>query len=121
MHRKKENYKIFGIVEVDILKLMEMKEKTRKEYLGRRRKIIKTKVCSRNLIKGINTLAVSLCKILGTILKIDKGGTQTNGPKDQEIDNYAQDFIFLRSHRQTVWTHEHCGLQRDTNTRTQGL
>ena len=30
-------------------------------------------------------------KILWTILKMDKGGTQRNGPKDKEIDDYAQD------------------------------
>ncbi len=29
-------------------------------------------------------------KIIGTILKIDKGGTQTNGQKDKKIDDDAQ-------------------------------
>ena len=33
------------------------------------------------------------------ILKIDKGGTQTNGPKDKEIDDNAQSLIFERWHR----------------------
>ena len=31
------------------------------------------------------------CKILKTILKRNKGGTQTNGPKDKDIDEDAQD------------------------------
>ena len=56
--KEKEN---FGILEADTIKEVKMKEKIRKEYLGRMRKLLKTKLSSRNLIKGINTWAVSLC------------------------------------------------------------
>ena len=35
-----------------------MKDKIKKEYLKRTRKLLETKLSSRNLIKGINTWAV---------------------------------------------------------------
>ena len=59
--------------------------KIRKEYRRKTRKLLKTKLYSRNLIKDINT-----SKILGTILKIDMGGTQTNKQKGKKVDDYAQ-------------------------------
>ena len=45
-----------------------MKEKIKKEYL-RTRKLLETKLCSRNLIKGINTWAVLLVRYSGPFLK----------------------------------------------------
>ena len=35
-------------------------------------------------------------KIFWTILKMNKGGTQINRPKDLKVDDYAQGFIFKR-------------------------
>ena len=55
-----ENYKYLGILEADTIKQVEMKDKIRKEYLRRTRKLLETKLSSRNLIKGINTWAVPL-------------------------------------------------------------
>ena len=52
---EKETYKYLGILETDTTKQMEMKEKIKKEYLKRARKLLETKLCSRNLIKWINT------------------------------------------------------------------
>ena len=54
-----ETYKYLGILEADTIKQAEMKNKIQKEYL-RTRKLLETKLNSRNLIKGINTWAVSL-------------------------------------------------------------
>ena len=48
---EKETYKYLGILEADTIKQVEMKEKIKKEYLKRTRKLLETKVCSRNLIK----------------------------------------------------------------------
>ena len=59
------------------------------------RKLPHTKLCHWNLMKGINTL----CKVLWTILKMDKGETQTNGPKNKEIDNDALGLTSERWHR----------------------
>ena len=37
-----------------------------------------------------------LCKILGTILKMDSGRTQTNGSEDKKINDDAQGLTFER-------------------------
>ena len=46
-----------------------MKNKIQKEYLRRTRKLLETKLNSRNLIKGINTWAVPLVRYSGPFLK----------------------------------------------------
>ena len=57
-----ETNKYLGILEADTIKQVEMKVKIRKEYLRRTRKLLETKLSSRNLIKGINTWAVLLIR-----------------------------------------------------------
>ena len=52
---EKETYKYLGILEADTIKQVEMKEKDKKKYLRCARKLLKTKLSCRNLIKGINT------------------------------------------------------------------
>ena len=61
---EKETYKYLGILEADTIKQVEMKEKIKKENPRRTRKLLETKLCSRNLIKGINTLAEPLVRYL---------------------------------------------------------
>ena len=68
MLREKETYNYLGILEPDTIKQAEMKEKIKNEYLRRTRKLIETKLCSRNLIKGINTWAVTFVKYSGPFL-----------------------------------------------------
>ena len=84
-----------------------LKKNVRKVYL-RTRKFLETKLYSRNLIKRINTWAELLWKILGTILKVNKGGNQTNRPRDKEIDDYAQGFTHVcpwcNGYRRRKWT-----------------
>ena len=58
-----------GILEADIIKQMEVKEKIKKEYLRRTRKLLEKKLCSRNLINGINTWAILLVRYSGLFLK----------------------------------------------------
>ena len=53
----------------DTIKQVEMKDKIQKEYLKRTRKILETKLSSRNLIKGINNWAVLLVRYSGPFLK----------------------------------------------------
>ena len=48
---------------------MEIKDKIQKEYLRRTRKLLETKLSSRNLIKGINTWAVPLVRYSEPFLK----------------------------------------------------
>ena len=94
---KKENYKYLGILEVVNIKEAEMKEKIRKDYLKRTWRLLETKLGNRNLIQGINTLAIS--KILSTILKIDKEKFQSNGPENKKVDDDVQGVISVRWHR----------------------
>ena len=60
---KHETYKYLGILEGDTIKQVKMKKNIQKkkdiqkEYLRRTRKLLETKLFSRNLIKGINTWA----------------------------------------------------------------
>ena len=64
-----ETYEYLGILEADTIKQAEMKDKIRKEYPRRTRKLLETKLSSRNLIKGINTWAVPLVRYSGRFLK----------------------------------------------------
>ena len=43
---EKETYKYLGILEADTIIQEEMKEKIKKEYLRRSRKLLETKLCS---------------------------------------------------------------------------
>ena len=50
-----ETHKYLSVLEADTIKQVEMKNKIQKEYCRRTRKLLETKLTSRNLIKGINT------------------------------------------------------------------
>ena len=63
------NNKYLGILEANTIKQVEIKNKIPKEYFWRTRKQLETKLSSRNLIKGINTWAVSLVRYAGAFLK----------------------------------------------------
>ena len=67
--KENETYKYLGILEADTIKQVQMKDTIRKEYPKRTRKLLETKLSSRNLIKGINTWAVTLVRYLGPFLK----------------------------------------------------
>ena len=56
-------------MEADTIKQGQMKDTIRKEYLRRTRKLLETKLSSRNLIKGIDTWAVPLVRYSGPFLK----------------------------------------------------
>ena len=64
------------------------------------------------------------CKILGTIPKMDKGRTQTNGPKDKKVDDYA---LLLRDNIDWLYVSRKGGLATiedyvvSIKTRTQRL
>ena len=63
----KETYRYLGILEADIIKQAETKEKNKKKYLWRKRKLLEIKRHSRN--RGIKTWAVSLVRCLGLFFK----------------------------------------------------
>ena len=64
-----ETYKYLSTLEADTIKQVQMKDTIRKEFLRRTRKLLETKLFSRNLIKGINTWAVSLVRYSGPFFK----------------------------------------------------
>ena len=64
-----ETYEYLGILGADTIKQVEMKNKIQKEYLRRTRKLLETKLNSRNLIKGLDTWAVPLIRYSGPFLK----------------------------------------------------
>ena len=65
-------YKYFGIFEADTLKQMQMKDIMQKEYLRRTRKLLETKLSSRNLFKGINIWPAPFVRYSGPFLKWTK-------------------------------------------------
>ena len=69
MLEENETYKYLGILEADTIKQGEMKDTIRKEYLRSTRKLLETKLSSRNFIKGINTWAAPLVRYSGPFLK----------------------------------------------------
>jgi hypothetical protein len=57
-----EEYKYLGILKCDKLKSGEMKEILRNEYFRRMKKILKSKLNAGNIIKAINSRAVSIIR-----------------------------------------------------------
>ena len=55
-----DSYKCLGVIQADVTKHHDIKEKVKTEYYRRVRKILETKLNSGNIITGINTWAVSL-------------------------------------------------------------
>ena len=53
-----ETYKYLGILDADTIKQVQIKDTIQKEYLRRTRKLLETKLSSRNFIKGMNTWTV---------------------------------------------------------------
>ena len=64
-----DTYKYLGILEADTIKQEEMKNKIQKEYPRRTKKLLETKLNSRNLINGINNWPVLLVRYSGPFLK----------------------------------------------------
>ena len=60
--REDEDYKYLGILEADKVKSSEMKTNVKKEYLRRVRKVLESKLNGGNLVKAINTWAISLIR-----------------------------------------------------------
>lgn len=63
-----EQYKYLGMLEADSIKQTIMKEKTREEYFKRLKKILKSDLNAGNVVKAINTWAVSAFRYSSGIL-----------------------------------------------------
>ena len=96
---EEEIYKYLGILEADTIKQGEMKDKIRKEYLRRTRKLLERKLSSRNLIKGINTCAVLRVKFSGPFLMWTRDDLQ-------QMDQRTRKLMTMHKalHRETTLT-----------------
>ena len=65
--REGEGYKYLGVLEADGMLHDTMKTKIGKEYLRRVRKVAQSKLNGGNLIRAINTWAVSLVRYSGGV------------------------------------------------------
>ena len=82
---EKEIYKYLGILEADTIKLVKMKDKIKKEYLRRTRKLHEIKLSSRKLIKGINISAVLHVRYLGPFLKWTREELMRIGQRSRKL------------------------------------
>ena len=96
---------------VDTNKRAEMKVKKKKEKKKRKEKKRVTEEKGKNsgnqavqqkYHQSEKHLGSPLCKILVAILKMEKGRTQTNWPKDKKVDDHAQGFTSVGWHRPYV-------------------
>ena len=123
---EKETYKYLGILEVDTVKQVDMKEKIKKEYLRRTRNLLEIKLSSRNLIKGRHTWVVSLVRYWGPFLR----GPEKNlskWTKEQEnlwpcIRHYIPettltDYMYQEDGRKRTYQHWRPRWGIDTTTR----
>ena len=97
--------KYLRILEADTIKQVVMEEKTRVPQ--KNDKTPWNKVLKQKSHQSDKHLGSPHCKIFRTIFKTDKGGIQTNGPKDKKVDDYEQSFTSERWH----WPSE-CVKQR---------
>ena len=63
-----ESYKYLGVLEADEVMVNEMKDKVKKEYYRRVRKVLETKLNSGNVFKAINTWAISVVRYSAAFL-----------------------------------------------------
>ena len=80
-----EGYKYLGILESDGFKNTEMKEKIRKEYLRRIKKILKSKLNSGNVVAAINSRAVAVIRYGAGLIKWTKDELRTIDRKTRKI------------------------------------
>ena len=67
-----ESYKYLGFLETDKFLEEKMKLNVSKEYIRRLRKVLKSKLNGGNLVRGLNTWAISLTKIFSSICWLEE-------------------------------------------------
>ena len=80
-----ESYKYLGILEADKFFEEKMKLNVSKEYLRRLRKVLKSKLNGRNLVRGVNTWAVSLLRYSAAFVSWRKSELQAIGRKTRKL------------------------------------
>ena len=80
-----ESYKYLGILEADKFLEDKMKLNFWKEYIGRLRKILKSKLNGGNLVHGVNTCAVSLLRYSAAFVSWRKSELQAIDTKTRKL------------------------------------
>ena len=91
---EKENYKYLEILKVDSIKQSEMKEKNKKRVQQTNERASRNQVLQPKSHHRDKHLGSPPCKILETVLKIDKKVSQTYGPNGK-ID-YSPKVLYSR-------------------------
>ena len=84
-HAENHAYKYLRILEADPIKEAEIKEKIKKEYLRRTRKLPETKFYCKNLVKGINTWAVFFVRYSGQFMKWTREELKWKGQRTRKL------------------------------------
>ena len=85
MKEDDDGYKYLGVLEVEGIKHLEMKELVRKEYFRRVKKILKSKLKGGNTIKAINSRAVSIIRYGAGIVDWTKEELQEMDRKTRKL------------------------------------
>ena len=85
-----DSYKYLGVLEADKVMVNEMKDKVKKEYYGRVRKALETKLNSGNVFKAINTWAVSVVRYSAAFLGWSRLQLEEDRQENKKVANYAQ-------------------------------
>ena len=80
-----ESYKYLGILEADKFLEGKMKLIVSKEYIRRLRKVLKSKLNGGNLVRGVNTWAVSLLRYLAAFVSWRKSEMQAIDRKTRKL------------------------------------
>ena len=83
-----ESYKYLGILEGDMFLEEKMKLNVSKEYIRRLRKVLKSKLNGRNLVRGVNTCAVSLLRYSTAFVSWSKSELQAIDRKNRKFSTY---------------------------------
>ena len=88
-----ESHKYLGVAEAaDVVN--EMKDKVKKEYHRRVRKVLETKLNSGNVFKAINNLGSISGEVLYSILAVVKTSTRGDWQEKEKVSNYAQCILY---------------------------
>ena len=80
-----ESYKYLGILEADKFLEEKMKLNVLKEYIRRLRKVLKSKLNGGNLVRGLNTWAVSLLRYSAAFVSWRKSELQAIARKTRKL------------------------------------
>ena len=83
--QESESYKYLAIIEADKFLEEKMKLNVSKEYIRRLRKVLKSKLNGENLVRGVNTWAVSRLRYTAALVSWRKSELQAIARKTRKL------------------------------------